>query len=193
MLNNAVIGTRVKLANGLMATVTGVTGGGWSSTKTYSIRPDGGMYKTRTYREDGTNTDHIGSLYVVQVMVTDVKAQLEEAKAKVKELSDILEKQADDGSEEQMMDFGDGRTVKAKRHRNPQGDFGGFVAETASVDPSARISRGSVVYGNARVGRNVHLKNKSRVFGSAHISDGRVLDGVSFDGNTLAAVVDTQD
>jgi sRNA-binding protein len=186
ILANVKKGTRVKLANGLMATVTNV-GSSWTgSINRIDIRPDGGTYKTRSYNLDGTNTERISKLYVVEVMTADAKAQLEEAKAKVAELTAILDKQADDGSEEQMMDFGDGNLVKAKRHLNPEGDFGGFVAATATVSPAARISRGSVVYGTAQVLAGAKLKNKSRAFGSARVMS--ELDGIVTDGRTIRPV-----
>lgn len=186
MLTNVTKGTRVKLANGLMATVVAVNTNslGWGRSSTsIDIRPDGGKYKTRKYSTNGRTIEGISSLDVTEVMTSDVKAQLAEAKAKVAELSEILEKDTADGYEEQMMDFGDGILVKAKRHLNPEGDFGGFVAETAEVSPAARISRGSVVYGRAKVHAGAKLKNKSRVFGTATVMS--ELDGIITDGRTV--------
>jgi len=183
ILSNAKKGMRVKLANDMMGTVTAVSSGYWSSS--YSIRPDGGLHKTRQYNEDG-KTDR-SDLDVVELMTVDLQSQLAAAKAKVAELSELLNKEAQDGYEEQEMDFGDGMgPVKARRHMNPQGDFGGFVAATAKVDPSARISRGSVVFGSATVAAGAHLKNQARVGGTAKIGPS-IIDGIEVINNLVRA------
>jgi hypothetical protein len=182
-LTDAKKGMRVKLANGMMGTIVSISSGYFSAS--YSIRPDGGKHKTRSYNADGV-TDR-ADLAVEELMSTDLKAQLDEAKAKVQELSDLLNKEAQDGYEEAMIDFDDGNgAVKARRHLNPEGDFGGYVALTAKVDPSARISRGSVVFGSASVSAGAKLKNQARVGGTAKIGPS-IIDGIEVMDNIVRA------
>ena len=47
-------------------------------------------------------------------------------------------------------DFGSG-PVPAHRHKNPDGSLGGWVADTATVIPTARIGKNAKVSGNAQV------------------------------------------
>lgn len=196
MLNNVKKLDRVLLANGLKATVTEVqTGYGWNSgTKTISIRPDGGTYKTRTYDVNGKAYDD-SYFNVVKVMAADAATKLEEAKAlaasavaAVKALEETLNKETSDGYEEKMMDFGDGNgPVKARRHLNPQGDFGGYVATTATVSSNVRVGRGSKIFGTAQVQSGAHIKGNSRIGGAARIGP-TIIDGLSVIDNRASAL-----
>jgi len=55
----------------------------------------------------------------------------------------------------QTFDFGSG-PVPAHRHKNPDGTVGGWVADTATVAPTAFIGLDALVYGNARVFEGAH-------------------------------------
>ncbi len=61
-----------------------------------------------------------------------------------------------------QFDFGSG-PVPAHRHRNPDGTEGGWVAETALVDPTAYISPDSLVWGDALIPENTRLCGACRV------------------------------
>ena len=173
MLNNVKSGTRVKLAGGKMATVVDPT--------VLSIRPDGGTLRTRRYRMDGTVIDGDSSLNVAEVLASGNGAALEAAIQAVVTLAQTPAGVDVDGSEP-ITENG----IELRRHRNPEGDFGGYVASTAKVDPSARISRGSRVLDTAVVEAGGHLKNKSIARGTARVVG--VLDGVDFDGRTVRPV-----
>lgn len=167
---------RVELANGLFATVTDVRAS-WGRISGIFIRPDGGEYKTREYNTDGTCKTN-SAFNVAKLMVQDNATIIAEAKVKIEELTAIINAKAADGYEEKQMDFEDGRgPVTARRHLNPEGDFGGYVAITASVTADSRIGRGSVVFGNARVSSGARIKGNSRIGGTANVN-GATLDGV---------------
>lgn len=64
------------------------------------------------------------------------------------------------------VDFKDGRgKVPAHQHENG----GGWVAETAHVDPSCFVGPHAVVYGHARVIENAVINDYARVYGNARI------------------------
>lgn len=174
MLSNVKKTDRVELENGLFATVTDVRTN-WGR-KTIFIRPDGGSYKTREYIENGATSNELFN--VDRVLSTSSDTIIAEAKKKIEELQAIINSKASDGYEEKMMDFGDGRgMVKARRHLNPEGDFGGYVATTASVSSDSRVGRGSVVFGNARVSNGAKIKGNSRIGGNANVN-GATLEAV---------------
>jgi hypothetical protein len=55
--------------------------------------------------------------------------------------------------ETELFDFGNG-PVEAHRHINPNKSIGGWVANTATVEPTVYIGYYAWVYGNARVSGN---------------------------------------
>ena len=64
------------------------------------------------------------------------------------------------------VDFGDGAgTVPA--HQHPKG--GGWVADTAKVDPDCYVGPSAVVFGNAKVYENAIINDYSRVYGEAQV------------------------
>jgi hypothetical protein len=66
--------------------------------------------------------------------------------------------------------FGDGYgPVPAKRHINPDGTEGGWVANTATVAATAYVGPDAQVYGNARVFDNARVFGKARVSGNAWV------------------------
>jgi hypothetical protein len=71
-------------------------------------------------------------------------------------------------------DFGDG-PVLAHRHVNPDGSLGGWVADTATVEPTAYVGPDARVYGTARVfenawvGGDAFVSENAWVFGDAWV------------------------
>ena len=63
-------------------------------------------------------------------------------------------------------DFGEG-PVPAHRHVNPDGSEGGWVADTATVEPTAYVGPDAQVFENARVGGDAQVYGTARVFGTA--------------------------
>jgi len=69
-------------------------------------------------------------------------------------------------------DFGDGSgAVCARRHLNNDDTLGGWVADTATVAPTAHVERTAVVYGNAKIFQRVYVKGHSEVYGDARLYD----------------------
>ncbi len=75
-----------------------------------------------------------------------------------------------------LYDFGDGRgLVAARRHVNPNGMLGGWVADSAFVDPKACIEMGAAVYGGAEIHKNAWLLDGSIVRDGAKIKGAVIL------------------
>jgi hypothetical protein len=71
--------------------------------------------------------------------------------------------------------FHDGHgPVRAHQGRNPDGSQRGWIAETASVEDSAHVSRDSVVCQRARVARLARIESRSYIFGHALV-DGQAI------------------
>lgn len=69
-------------------------------------------------------------------------------------------------------DFLDGNgLVAAKRHINPDGSIGGWVAGTAHVDPDSYICKNSKIFENAQIRGQVHVFY-STISGDITINDG---------------------
>jgi hypothetical protein len=67
-------------------------------------------------------------------------------------------------------DFGDGNgPVPARRHLNPDGSEGGWVADTATVEPTAYLGPASSVFGHARVCGHARVYGDASVFGHAEL------------------------
>ena len=73
-------------------------------------------------------------------------------------------------------DFGDG-PIPAHRHRNPDGSVGGWVAETAYVDPTAYVGPDARVDGSAQVGGSAWVNGSARVNGSAWVGGSAWVNG----------------
>lgn len=73
--------------------------------------------------------------------------------------------------------------VYAKPHINPDGAKGGWVAETALVEPTCYISPGAEVYEYAQVRENSRILGSSSACGFAKIAGNAVLDdwSIAFD------------
>lgn len=70
-----------------------------------------------------------------------------------------------------LHDFGDSKgSVRAHRHMNPLGDLGGWVANTAFVDPTAYVAKHATVTDRAHVGKQVLLRDGATVSGEAQVS-----------------------
>jgi carbonic anhydrase/acetyltransferase-like protein (isoleucine patch superfamily) len=76
--------------------------------------------------------------------------------------------------EPRTFDFGRG-LVPASRHINRNGDKGGWVADTALVEPTAYIGENAVVYGNAQVRDFAKVLDKASVFNDAQVFDNAVV------------------
>jgi hypothetical protein len=68
--------------------------------------------------------------------------------------------------------------IPAHRHVNPDGSEGGWVAETAQVDPSVYVGPNSEVFEFARVFKNVRLEENTVVSGSARLSGNALIRNV---------------
>jgi UDP-3-O-[3-hydroxymyristoyl] glucosamine N-acyltransferase len=64
------------------------------------------------------------------------------------------------------VEFEDG-AGKVPAHQHPKG--GGWVAETAHVDPECFIGPHAVVYGNARITENAIINDYAKVYGNAKV------------------------
>ncbi len=73
-------------------------------------------------------------------------------------------------------DFGEG-PVPAYRHRNPNGETGGWVARTAVVEDSCWVQLNAQVYGNAKVAGRAKILGNSKVFGFACVKDSARVEG----------------
>lgn len=71
-------------------------------------------------------------------------------------------------------DFGSGPTA-ARRHVNPDGSTGGWVAETADVEPGCTVAPDAVVFGNARVFGNSFVLGSAIVCDYARVKDGGIV------------------
>ena len=75
-------------------------------------------------------------------------------------------------------DFLDGNgPVPARRHINPDGSEGGWVADSAEVHGSVVIDPGVKIYGNAYIGGLAKIYSEAKVFGSAHIEGNATVSG----------------
>ena len=76
-----------------------------------------------------------------------------------------------------MFDFGSG-PVPAHRHRNPDGTEGGWVADTAIVEPTCfvgsdvKVSGNAMISGNAKVFGIADIKGEVGIFGEVEITTG---------------------
>ena len=71
-----------------------------------------------------------------------------------------------------MFDFEDGKGhVPAHRHKNSDGNEGGWVANTAFVSSTAYINKDAQVYDSARVFGNARVGDSAWVFGNARVGD----------------------
>ncbi len=67
--------------------------------------------------------------------------------------------------------------VVHRHHTNPDGKEGGWVAETAKVDPKAWVEPNARVSGAAHVGPGVKIRGHAVVQDSATVKDGAVVEG----------------
>ena len=74
----------------------------------------------------------------------------------------------------ECFDFSDG-PVKAKRHVNPDGSLGGWVAATAKVDPTVYVGENAQVSGNAKVTGNAKVSGYAVVYGYAVVTGNAVI------------------
>lgn len=79
-------------------------------------------------------------------------------------------------------DLGDGRIVDAIRWKNPDGSEGGWVAVTASIDPTVYIGPNAIVCYAAKIGPGVELHDGSRVATNAHVYGKSKISGNSLIG-----------
>jgi len=90
------------------------------------------------------------------------------------------------GSEQAtFFDFGWG-SVPARRHRNPDGSLGGWVAHTAHVAPTATVDEDARVFGNATVIEEAQVLFKAQVGGDAAVTnEAKVCDSAQLSGKVL--------
>ena len=82
------------------------------------------------------------------------------------------------------IDFRDGNGPQpTRRHTNPDGSLGGWVAESATVEPGVQLHQDARVYGRARIesGAEVdgpaHISEQACVTGSGYMSGFSVIQG----------------
>lgn len=69
-------------------------------------------------------------------------------------------------------DFQDGNgPIPARRHANPDGTPGGWVADSASVAATAYVASTAMVYGNAHVMNDAKILNSAKILGNANVRD----------------------
>lgn len=73
--------------------------------------------------------------------------------------------------------FTGGIRAYAKPHINPDGTVGGWVADTALVEPTCYISPNAEVYEYAQVRDNAQLLETATVNGFAKVMEDAVIDG----------------
>lgn len=67
-------------------------------------------------------------------------------------------------------DFNDGNgLVSAHRHKNPNGEFGGWVANSAIVEVTVHVDIHSLIYGQAWVYDNAQVLGQAQIFGEAQV------------------------
>jgi DNA-binding response OmpR family regulator len=76
----------------------------------------------------------------------------------------------------EMVDFGAGPT-EARRHVNPDGSLGGWVAATARVDADCTVAKDARVFGNARVFGGALILGHGVVCDLARVRDGGIVTG----------------
>jgi CheY-like chemotaxis protein len=76
----------------------------------------------------------------------------------------------------QQFDFGAGLTP-ARRHVNPDGSLGGWVAETAHVEEGCTVAEKARVFDNARVFGGSLILGKATVYDYARVRDGGIVTG----------------
>jgi DNA-binding response OmpR family regulator len=76
----------------------------------------------------------------------------------------------------ELFDFGAGPT-EARRHINPDGSVGGWVAETARVDADCTVASDARVFGNARVFGGALILGHGVVCDLARVRDGGIVTG----------------
>jgi hypothetical protein len=195
MLTNVEKGQRVLLENGLKGTVTQVNAS-WSGTRSMTIRADGGLYKTRTYSSDGTTND--AEFNVASVLAVGYKGTVSKLTEQIQTLQNDIAALLDFAYEMETTaitppatklkeyDFGDGNgLVPAHRHTNPTGDEGGIVADTAFVDATSTVGRGSVVFAKAKVVNGAKIINNSRISGNI---DGKRIESLEVTSTTARAL-----
>lgn len=84
------------------------------------------------------------------------------------------------------VDFGAG-PVEARRHVNPDGSAGGWVAETANVDPAAWVDPDACVFGNARVFGTAQIQDLAHVCDNAKVDGGLVYGEATVGGDCTVA------
>lgn len=81
---------------------------------------------------------------------------------------------------ETTFDFGDGNgPVPAKRHKNPDGTIGGWVANSAIVEPSATVRFCAEVYGEAEVFGDAQVYGFAKIFNKAKVYDKAKVHGIA--------------
>ena len=77
-------------------------------------------------------------------------------------------------------DFEDGNgPVAAKRHINPDGSVGGWVADSAIVEPSATVRFYAQVYGEAEVFGDAQVYGFAKIFNKAKVYDKAKVHGIA--------------
>ena len=85
----------------------------------------------------------------------------------------------------EVYDFEDGRgPVPAHRHLNPNGKYGGWVEDSASVSGSVYLDYTVTVFGNANIFNEVTVMGLVKISGQAIICDGVEIEGdIEISGN----------
>lgn len=83
-------------------------------------------------------------------------------------------------SQTDTFDFRDGNgPVAAKRHINPDGSIGGWVANTASVSETVILGPHATVFNSAKVSGNVKIFEQAQIFGNASVKDNAWITGTA--------------
>ena len=79
-----------------------------------------------------------------------------------------------------QFDFRDGLgLVPAHRHRNPGGTIGGWVADSATVTPTATVGYDTQVFGSALIEDCAQVLDFAIVFGNAHVGGNAEISGLA--------------
>ena len=84
---------------------------------------------------------------------------------------------SNDSGSSNSFDFGDGIPVAAHRHTNLDGSEGGWVADTATVQPTAIIGKNAKISGNAEIGGFAVVSGDAKVYGDAWVFDNAKVTG----------------
>ena len=80
----------------------------------------------------------------------------------------------------ETFDFVDGNgPVPAHRHQNPDGNKGGWVAETANVAKTAKVDYYALIFGKAKVSGSSWVSGTARISGSAWLSCNAEVSGLA--------------